>query len=221
MGSNYSTNMANLFLFYYEAKHMNETSFPDEYRFTFRYIDDLVAINNTRVQEEIGNIYPDCMELEETVMSPFKIAHYLDLNIIVNDLEKCFITSIYDKRRDFEFEFLSLPNAESNIPSHIIKNVITGQLKRFATICSEGDGFLFNSWLLHQRLLANGYQEDFLIKLFKLFSQQFKYDLIKFAPDKNSFASFRRRFIPVIRHEYSSDVRPLQHIDDCNTDPVQ
>ena len=70
MGSNYSTNMANLFLFYYEAKHISETSIPDEYRFTFRHIYDLFAISNEKMNE-INNVYPECMELEETVVFPF------------------------------------------------------------------------------------------------------------------------------------------------------
>ena len=82
MWSNYCTNISNPVLFHYEAKPTNVTYFPHEYHSTSMYIDNLVAINkSSRNQDEIKNVYTNCMELEETVAFPVKSAHYLALNI--------------------------------------------------------------------------------------------------------------------------------------------
>lgn len=169
MGSNYSTNMANLFLFFYESKFIKENPLSENYAFTFRYIDDLLAINNDRIDLDINSIYPECMEVEETTYPPYLQAHYLDLNLKIANSQ--ILTKIYDKRRDFFFNILKLPMFRSNIPSHIIKNVIKSQLSRYLQICDLRDDFIFNSDLLHKTLIKNGYPTWMIRKNFKLFNK--------------------------------------------------
>jgi len=169
MGSNYSTNMANLFLFYYESQHMKQTPFPLAFEFTFRYIDDLLAINNEKMSENIDTIYPVELEAEETTNPPFDVAHYLDLNLKI--LDSKFIASIYDKRRDFSFSILNLPMHRSNIPSYIIRNVIKSQLTRYLTICDTEGDFVFNCTLLYEKLKRNSYPRWKLKQEFSLFSK--------------------------------------------------
>ena len=47
------------------------------------YRDDLVALNNNIIEEDISKMNPDCMQVEETTSLPSEIAHYLDLNLAI------------------------------------------------------------------------------------------------------------------------------------------
>ena len=51
---------------------------------------------------------------------------FLDLDIIVENNR--FITRLYDKRRDFSFKVVSLPNMKSNIPTAPTYGIFTGEL---------------------------------------------------------------------------------------------
>ena len=59
---------------------MSDTYFPDEYYFTFRNIDDLVAIRQSLSQKY--TTFTQCLSLEETGGPPYKIEHYLDFKIL-------------------------------------------------------------------------------------------------------------------------------------------
>jgi hypothetical protein len=93
----------------------------------------------------------------------------LDLNLSISNSQ--ILTSIYDKRRDYFFKILNMPMYRSNIPSHIIKNVIKSQLNGYMQICDLKDDFIFNSDLLHKTLSYNGYPGWMLSKNFKLFNK--------------------------------------------------
>ena len=60
---------------------------------------------------------------------------FLDLDIIVKN--NGFITRLYDKRRDFSFKVVSLPNIKSNIPTAPTYGILTGELYRLSKSCSE------------------------------------------------------------------------------------
>ena len=62
MGTDCAPLLANLYLFYYEYKYMNNLMKLDygktlSFNFTVRYIDDLLTLNNTLFVNEISNIY--------------------------------------------------------------------------------------------------------------------------------------------------------------------
>ena len=63
MGTDCAPFLANLFLFYYEYSYM-KNKLKQNYQLaktfsnTFRYIDDLLTLNNPKFEEEITNIYP-------------------------------------------------------------------------------------------------------------------------------------------------------------------
>ena len=71
MGTNCAPLLANLYLFYYEYKFLERLPKDKKihgkcFKFTFRYIDDLLSINNKHFREYISQIYPDDLELKET-----------------------------------------------------------------------------------------------------------------------------------------------------------
>ena len=54
------------------------------------------------------------LELKNTTTSPTE-ANYLDMNIRIDNGNK-FICQLYDKRNDFNFNVVSMPNLSSNVP---------------------------------------------------------------------------------------------------------
>ena len=84
MGNNCSPLLADLFLFSYEAEFIEElikTCHKDlakSFNFTFRYIDDVLSLNNKKFTDYIHRIYPPELEIKDTTDSSTSAA-YLDL----------------------------------------------------------------------------------------------------------------------------------------------
>ena len=78
MGTDCAPLVANLFLFYYEYKYMQnmvKTNLMLAIRFsnTIRYIDDLLTLNNTSFHSAIDDIYPE--ELKLKTKHPSHLSH--------------------------------------------------------------------------------------------------------------------------------------------------
>ena len=110
---------ANLFLFYFESKYVqNLVSLGSTRAFNFhstsRFIDDLCAINDGNEFSTChGDIYPP--ELELKIEYQGSHATFLDLDITLKD--GIFIYKIFDKRDKFPFFIVRMPHLSSNIPS--------------------------------------------------------------------------------------------------------
>jgi hypothetical protein len=85
------------------------------FNFTYRYIDDVLSINNSRFAEFIPLIYPPELEVKETTDTASS-ASFLDLYLEFDDIGQI-STKIYDKRDDFNFRIINFPNMCSNIPA--------------------------------------------------------------------------------------------------------
>ena len=79
------------------------------FNFTYRYIDDVLSINNSSFAEFLSLIYPP--ETTDTASS----ASFLDLYLEFDDSGQL-STKIYDKGDDFNFKIINFPNICSNIP---------------------------------------------------------------------------------------------------------
>ena len=98
----------------------------------YRYIDD---INIPNCNQDICNIisddiYPEELEIVCTNVDNNMSCTFLDLDIIVKNNR--FITRLYDKRRDFSFKVVSLPDMKSNIPTAPTYGIFTGELYRLS-----------------------------------------------------------------------------------------
>ena len=104
MGTNCATLLADLFLYSYELEFL-QTIVKDKkihearaFNFTYRYIDDVLSINNSRFAEFLPLIYPPELEVKETASS----ASFLDLYLEFDDSGQI-STKMHDKRDDFNF----------------------------------------------------------------------------------------------------------------------
>ena len=165
MGASYSVNLANLFLFYYENHFLSSYPNSIDFKYTFRYIDDLLTINNGNIGNTISSIYPSSLALELTNSSPYNSVDYLDLNISIGD-DSFPVFKLFDKRTLYSFKILGFPHVSSNIPDFIAFNTFTGQVFRFYTLCySNTDDFVKNTKILTNKFINNGFSSSTLISL--------------------------------------------------------
>ena len=100
--------LADFFLYSYESKFLLELVKDKKihearaFNFTYRYIDDVLSVNNSRFAECLPLIYPPELEMKETTdtASP---ASFLDLSLEFYDSGQL-STKFYDKRDDFNFK---------------------------------------------------------------------------------------------------------------------
>ena len=72
-----------------------------QFNFTYRYIDDVLSINNPDFENYLGQMYPPELEIKDTTESNIS-ASYLDLLLSIGR-DGQLHTSLYDKRDDFNF----------------------------------------------------------------------------------------------------------------------
>ena len=92
------------------------------YRFnlTYRYINDVLSINNRELENYLDHMYPAELEIKDTTES-ITLASYLDLLLLIGTCRYWpLYTSIYDKRDDFNFYFTHPHLLSSNFPSPAI-----------------------------------------------------------------------------------------------------
>ena len=138
MGTNCAPLLADLIFYSYESEFRQKLVKDKKihearsFNFTYRYIDDILSINNSRFAEFLPLIYPPELEVKETTDT----ASFLDLYLEFDDSDQI-STKIYDKRDDFNF-----PNMCSNIPASPAYGVCISQLIRYARASGNFSDFL-------------------------------------------------------------------------------
>ena len=164
MGTNCAPLLADLFLYSYEAefiqnllKDKKNKRLAKSFNFTFRYIDDVLSINNPHFSDYVHQIYPSELEIKDTTDTD-NSASYLDLFLSI-DQGGHLQSKIYDKRDDFNFPIVNFPFLCSNIPAPPAFGVFISQLIRYARACSSYSDFLDRGVLLTEKLLKQGYDQ--------------------------------------------------------------
>ena len=172
MGTNCAPLLADLFLYSYEAEFIQklltnkQKKLAASFNFTFRYIDDVLSMNNDAFHHHLHDIYPPELEIKETTES-LTSASYLDLLLTVSN--GILSTKLYDKRDDFDFRIVNFPFISSNIPESPAYGVYISQLIRYARACTFYNDFISRANTLTAKLKEQGYERDKL----KVFSRKF------------------------------------------------
>ena len=100
MGTNCAPLLADLFLYSYESECLQNLARDQKihearaFNFTYRYIDDVLSINNPRFAEFLPFIYPPELEIKEitdTASFASFLDLYLELTTVVNSVLKFMI----------------------------------------------------------------------------------------------------------------------------------
>ena len=173
MGTNCAPLLADIFLYSYEADFIQsllstgKKQLASRFNLTYRYIDDVLSINNPEFENYLGQMYPAELEIKDTTESTTS-ASYLDLLLSIGR-DGQLHTSIYDKRDDFNFHITNFPFLSSNIPSSPAYGVFISQLIRYARACSSYECFILRARRLSSKLLKQGYLVERLKSSFRKF----------------------------------------------------
>jgi len=120
MGTNCAPLLADLCLHSYEAEFVQELlrkgekKLAQSFKYTFRYIDNVLSLNNKNFSKFLHLIYPVELVVKDTIDSP-NSASYLDL-YLEYDINGALTTKLCDKRDDFNFPIVNYPFLDSNTP---------------------------------------------------------------------------------------------------------
>ena len=170
MGSDCPPNVAGLFLFIYEFDFVSKMvelgdAVLRKLKFCGRYIDDLSIPNadNKVMNIVVNNIYPKELEIVDNNPSNNNKATFLDLEIEVSNGK--FSTKLYDKRKDFPFNVIRMPNLRSNVPNKY--GIFVGELYRIAKSSSKLKDFISEVKCLLKQLLKQNFSKLLLIRKLK------------------------------------------------------
>jgi hypothetical protein len=111
----------------------NNKKLAVSFNLTFRYIDDILSINNHNFHNYVHLIYPDELKIKDTTGSK-KSDSYLNILLDI-DSNGRLTTSLYDKHDDFDFAIVNFPFVCSNIPLSPAYGVYISHLIRYARAC--------------------------------------------------------------------------------------
>lgn len=170
MGTDCAPFLANLFLYSYESKWIEEQRVLKNYssikafKHCCRYIDDLLLANNDDLMIEVmKDIYPKELVLvpddSDGLSTPF-----LDLQLVVKD--GVVSTSIFDKRDAFDFKIINFPTLTGNIPLKSSYGVFICEAVRYARACTHFEDFKDRLLLLVKKLKAQFFSDRLLKKTY-------------------------------------------------------
>ena len=175
MGTPCAGQIANLYCYVFELNFLRRTIRHKNYELAkqllniMRYIDDLFVPNMPNFERimyrEPGKdgIYPKNLLALQKADSGTTVP-YLDLSIQQNRRRGLFC-GIYDKRLDSKYDNIQViryPDMESILAIKSKSNVLTGQLHRFARICSRSQDFIFQTAVCIHRMLSKRYPHQWI-----------------------------------------------------------
>lgn len=168
MGTNAAVMLANIYMDWttdrYIRTQLNQNHFIlAEY---MRYIDDLFFVVKTeRLDQwpEFTRRLNRLSSLSFSCESPKPEIAFLDLNIIYDNDDKRFHTSIYQKELN---KYLYI-GPRSCHPKHTLSGFIKGELTRYARLSSSPFYYNFTKRLFYKRLKKRNYDNHFLSQIFR------------------------------------------------------
>ena len=91
------------------------------------------------------------------------------MDLYIRVVDHNFMTGIYHKVDDFNFEVISYPFPQSNVHSMLGYSTYYSQLIRFFRLCNNINDFLFRAKFSYSKLVKRGYKHNLLLKYFKKF----------------------------------------------------
>ena len=159
MGSDPAPAFANLFLFHYESSWLksikkNNHILARKFGQVFRYIDDLIALNDGHSFEAFHeDIYPEELQLNKENLDS-NSTNFLDLHLEIEN--GIFTTQLFDKRDHFGFNITRLPYKDSNIPFKMFYSSIAAESLRIFRASSTSNHAVSCIQTLVTRMMGQG-----------------------------------------------------------------
>ena len=157
---------ANLYLYHYENLFVTNLIRTDRYRGfkfknCFRFIDDACNLNDGgEFQRSYPEIYPK--ELELKCEHKGDHATFLELDITIKN--GIFVYKLFDKRDNFPFFIVRMPDLTGNIPSHVFYGSFMSEILRIARATLIYEDFVLKAKELIKRMLTQGASAPLLLR---------------------------------------------------------
>ena len=157
---------ANLHLYAYEYKFMTTMMSVDKYRamrfkYATRFIDDECNLNDGG---EFGRSYPSIYPPELELKCEHQGTHATFLDLDINVSNGIFIYKLFDKRDDFPFFIVRMPDLSGNIPSHVFYGSVMSEFLRISRCTLQYPDFLKSAISLFKRMINQGGSKDQILK---------------------------------------------------------
>ena len=160
---------ANLHLYSYEQSFITKLMKSDKgralkFRYATRFIDDECNLNDDgEFGKSFREIYPNNLELKCEHQGSH--ATFLELDITIQD--GMAIYKLFDKRDNFPFFIVRMPDLTGNIPTHVFYGSVMSEFLRIARSTLLYSDFLPVVVKLYRRMLNQGGSEDALLNQIK------------------------------------------------------
>ena len=175
MGGNACPEIADLYLIWCEYVYMQKIcsgknknlALARELSNNSRYIDDISTLNLSLNFGTLSKeIYDPSLILEQSSENGFR-DNFLDLHIYIKNGK--FVTGIYHKVDDFDFEVINYPFPNSNISNSEGPKCFYSQLIRFSRLCNTATNFCSRLHNTYMKLFQRGYDSNALVNRFNQF----------------------------------------------------
>ena len=149
---------ANLYLYKYESDHVTKLIKSDKtralkYRHATRFIDDECNLNDSgEFSRSFHLIYPSDLHLK----CEHNGIHATFLELDISIVDGLFVYKLYDKRDDFPFHIIRMPDKNGNIPLHVFYGSIMSEFLRIARATLLFSDFLPRAKALFERMVNQG-----------------------------------------------------------------
>lgn len=149
---------ANLHLYSYECDFITSLISSDKrramkFRYATRFIDDECNLNDGgEFGRSFQQIYPKELELKCEHQGTH--ATFLDLEIDISD--GIYVYKLFDKRNDFPFFIVRMPDLSGNIPSHVFYGSVMSEFLRISRSTLRYSDFLPVASSLFRRMTNQG-----------------------------------------------------------------
>ena len=157
---------ANLYLHRYEEIFISSQMSVNKVRarkfiHATRFIDDECNLNDCgEFSRSYREIYPKELELKCEHQGTH--ATFLDIDITIVD--GLFIYKLFDKRDDFPFSIVRMPDLTGNIPDHVFYGSVMSEFLRIARCTLKLSDFIPRAQILLKRMLTQGGSEMMLLR---------------------------------------------------------
>ena len=174
---------ANLYLHKYESDHITNLMRSDKrralmYRNASRFIDDECNLNDCG---EFGRsfhlIYPSDLHLK----CEHNGTHATFLELDISIVDGLFIYKLYDKRDDFPFHIIRMPDKNGNIPLHVFYGSIMSEFLRIARATLLFSDFLPRAKALFERMIKQDGEKSRVLAQIQRAMHRHPKPFIKFA----------------------------------------
>ena len=157
---------ANLYLYFYEHQFITGLMRTDKRRArkfinACRFIDDECNINDLgEFSRSYHEIYPSELQLK----CEHQGSHATFLDLYIKIVDGVFVYKLFDKRDEFPFSIVRMPDLSGNLPSFIFYGSIMSEFLRIARCTRLVEDFIPRAKSLCERMVAQGGSKNVVLK---------------------------------------------------------